>query len=85
MKGLKHLREKAGLQQKDIAELLGVTSPAVAHWELGTRDPGLRYIMQLKELFGCTYDELITGEVPDENIINNQGGEGNGITLGEHL
>lgn len=85
MKGLRHLRENAGLQQKDIAELLGVTTPAVAHWELGTRDPGLRFITQLKELFGCTYDELIAGETPDENIITNQGGEGNGITLGQHL
>lgn len=64
MKGLRRLRLQAELQQKDIAELLGVTTPTIAHWECGTRDPGLRYITQLKELFGCTYDELITGEPP---------------------
>lgn len=85
MKGLTRQRENAGLQQKELAELLGVTQPTIAHWEHGTRDPGLRFITQLKELFGCTYDELITGAAPDENNITKQGGEGNGITLGQHL
>lgn len=69
MKGLKHLRENAGLQRAELAELLNVTPPAIAHWECGSRDPSLRYIIQCKELFGCSYDELITGESPDKDIL----------------
>lgn len=69
MKGLQRLRTQAGLQQKELADLLGVTSPSISHWENGTRDPSLRFITECKELFDCTYDELITGVAPDEDIL----------------
>lgn len=81
MKGLKRLREGAGLTQQQVAARVGVTTPAVTHWEVGDRDPGLRYIVKLKELFNCTYDELLA----DANILNNEEGEINGAEHPEHL
>ena len=33
------IREKAGLSQADLAEVLGTTGPAVSKWESGQRAP----------------------------------------------
>ncbi|MEV5792686.1 helix-turn-helix transcriptional regulator [Streptomyces sp. NPDC052192] len=33
------LRKRAGLTQKELAEILGVDRTAVAHWEAGRRNP----------------------------------------------
>lgn len=33
------LRERAGLSQADLAQVLGVTRPAVTRWESGCRTP----------------------------------------------
>lgn len=33
------LRERAGLTQKELAEALGVSRPAVSRWESGRRTP----------------------------------------------
>lgn len=74
MKGLKRLREDAGLTQQQLAELVGVTTPAVAHWESGDRDPGLRFIQKCREIFGCTFDDLLS----DKQILTDKEAEVNG-------
>ncbi|MBE1601301.1 helix-turn-helix transcriptional regulator [Streptomyces stelliscabiei] len=33
------LRKRAGLTQKELAEILGVDRTAIAHWEAGRRTP----------------------------------------------
>lgn len=65
MKGLKPLRLAAGLKQKDLAALLGVTQAALAHWEVGDRTPQLEYVVKCREILGCTYAELIDGASED--------------------
>ncbi|MFJ1552303.1 helix-turn-helix transcriptional regulator [Streptomyces mirabilis] len=35
----RELRERAGLSQQEIAEVIGATRQAVSHWETGTRTP----------------------------------------------
>lgn len=68
MKGLKALRLAAGIKQKELAERMGVTQAALAHWESGDRNPGLEYITKCREIFNCTYDELIAGPDPADII-----------------
>lgn len=34
-----HVRERAGLNQTELASLVGVTPAAVSHWETGDRQP----------------------------------------------
>lgn len=81
MTGLKHLREAAGLTQKQLGELLGVGQGAIAHWELGTRKPGLDYINMCRDFFGCTYDELLMAN----DILSDEEGENNGAGHPEYL
>mgnify|MGYP002765961850 FL=1 len=72
MKGLKALRLAAGIKQKELAERLGVTQAALAHWESGDRNPGLEYITKCREIFNCTYDELIAGPDPADIISDKE-------------
>ena len=50
------LREQAGLSQDELAEVLGVSRPAVTRWELGKRTPrgdlAERYAAALDRLAG---------------------------------
>lgn len=56
---LKYLREQKGLNQRDLAKLLGVSNGAIGMWETGEREPNIEMIVRLAEYFGVTLDDLI--------------------------
>lgn len=60
---IKELRVAAGLTQGQLAELVGVSQPAVTYWESGESIPSLANLRAMAGLFGCTLDEL-TREPP---------------------
>lgn len=55
-------RKKAGLTQKEVAELLEITDAAVNQWETGKTMPSTKRLAELAKLYGCTVDELLRGE-----------------------
>lgn len=57
------LRKARGMSQFQLAVAVGVTTSAVAAWELGRNTPRLEIAAKLAEVFGCTIDELYTKEV----------------------
>lgn len=62
---LKQLRSKIGVEQKDIAEYLGVTNSAYGHYEKGRREPSLDVLVKLSKYFNVSIDYLITGKQTD--------------------
>ncbi len=48
---VKELREKAGMQQKELAILIGVKQPTVSEWEHGKKDPSGERLRKIAELF----------------------------------
>lgn len=44
---LREIREQAGLTQKRLAEMLGVTQQGIGHWETGIREPGWSEVVAL--------------------------------------
>lgn len=56
---LKNLRNQANLSQMDIAKKLNVSYKSVSHWESGYSEPSIDILMQLKEIFEVSYDDLI--------------------------
>lgn len=63
MSSLKHFREKAKVTQAALAERVGMTQGAIAHYENGRRTPGLaesrRLMVALNDLgVNCSLDEL---------------------------
>lgn len=61
------LREAAGMDQKTLASLLGVSASAISQCENGG---GIKTekLFQLSELFGVTLDELLSGKRAEQPI-----------------
>ena len=53
------LRSDKGLNQRELAKLLGVSNGAIGMWETGKRQPDLDTIKKLSAFFGVTTDYLL--------------------------
>ena len=56
---LRRLREGNQKTQKEIANIIGTTQGAYAHWENGTREPNLETLNKLKEYYKVSLDYLV--------------------------
>ena len=65
---LKELREEAGLNQKQLAEAIGVRNNTISRWGLGGNMPKDQYSMQLAAFFRVSVPYLI-GASDDRNVI----------------
>lgn len=54
-----HQREKTGMTQAQLADLLGVTNKAVSKWENGKAKPTTDMIIRLSGIFGLSVDEML--------------------------
>ena len=56
---LKKLRERAGLQQAQVAKLLALDRTSVYHYEYGDRQPSLSTLVRYAEIFHVATDYLL--------------------------
>jgi transcriptional regulator with XRE-family HTH domain len=57
------LRRQSGLNQSELAKVLGVSPSAVGMYEQGRREPSGALLVQIAEHFGVTTDYLLTGKL----------------------
>ena len=62
---IKACRQRAGMSQEKVAELVGVSRQAVTKWEVNQSAPNTENLFKLAEIFGVTVDMLLASE--DEN------------------
>lgn len=72
MSQLKQFRERAGVTQTALADLVGMTQGAIAHYENGRRVPGLAECRQLLAALNglganCTLDDLFPTD-PESSV-----------------
>lgn len=60
---LKYLRERNGINQRDLSEAIGLSSGAVGNWENESRTPDIETIIKLARFFDVTLDDLILKEL----------------------
>lgn len=58
-RNLKIYREKAGLNQSDLATALNMSSKAVSSWETGRTEPNVDILKQITKILNCTVNELL--------------------------
>lgn len=69
---IKTLREKKGLTQTELADILGVSSKAVSKWETAKGLPDISLIEPLANALSVSVMELMTGNtVINKNISSN--------------
>lgn len=68
-KRLMAARQSAKLTQAEVAEKLFVSTQAVSLWERDENSPDIAKLPELSKLYKVTIDWLVSGEAPDENLI----------------
>lgn len=68
-KRVKIVRKEAGLTQKELAQILKLSSGTVAMWEIGKRNPSVKSLEGLSKIFNAPTDYLLgfTNELPTVN------------------
>ena len=61
-RALKKLREKEGLTQDELAQLLEVSKPSIASYETNRRTPSMRIFKRIVNLFDVSADYLLEDE-----------------------
>jgi len=56
---LKTLRRMTGLNQRQLADELGVSVKTVSHWEVGYSEPSLSMLSRLRRVLNVEYDDLL--------------------------
>ena len=65
---LAYARRRAGLLQRQVAEVLGVSLGTVAMWDTGRNKPRADMLPKIAKLYGVTVDELLSGNEEQETI-----------------
>jgi transcriptional regulator with XRE-family HTH domain len=62
---LQHLRATRNMTQEQLAMLLGVSRQSVSKWEAERAYPEMDKLIKICELFGCSLDELVKGDLTE--------------------
>lgn len=68
---LKALRQKHNLSQKELAEILKVSTGTVGNWEVGLREPDFKTLIKIADLFNVSCDCLLDRFSNDGNSNEN--------------
>ncbi len=66
VRNLKYLRDREGIKQEDMAELLKVSKPNMSKYESGATEPNLQFLIRTSELFSVTIDDLLKRDLSKE-------------------
>ena len=64
---IRSLRQSTGMTQAVLADQLGVTDKAVSKWERDASYPDVSLFPHLADLLGVTIDDLLRGDIDEEN------------------
>ncbi|MDD3938581.1 MAG: helix-turn-helix transcriptional regulator [Bacilli bacterium] len=56
---LKIARQKKGLKQKELGDLIDVSPKTISNYEAGVRDPDVRTLMKIARVLEVTIDYLV--------------------------
>lgn len=62
---LQHLRATRNMTQEQLAMLLGVSRQSVTKWESERATPELDKLIKICQIFECSLDDLVTGDLTD--------------------
>ena len=68
---IKNYRKTAGLTQEQVANYLGVSTPAVNKWEKGSNMPDISLLVDIADYYDISIPEIINGERKSE-IMNEE-------------
>lgn len=67
-----HLRASHNMTQEQLAMLLGVSRQSVTKWESEKSYPEMDKLLKLCQIFDCTLDDLVQGDLTDRSAPSTQ-------------
>lgn len=68
---LKELRkQKSDYTQKQMADLLGISTQAYSTYEVGKNSPNIYTLLKISKILGCTMEELMGESTPSDSSDN---------------
>lgn len=58
---LKALRKYKGFSQEELAQIIGISQPTLAQYELGIKFPNIITAVRLEKVLGTTCREMVEG------------------------
>lgn len=55
---IKEYRERTGMKQSELAEMVGARRETIVHLENGKYNPSLKLAMDIAKVFGVTVEEM---------------------------
>lgn len=68
---LKESRKQARLTQVEIAEVLGISQPAYASWERGTKKPTQENLVKIAQILNVSVDYLVGNSEEKADELDN--------------
>jgi transcriptional regulator with XRE-family HTH domain len=62
------LRAMRGLSQSELGDRLGIPPSRLSRIETGQREPQIRELLELRQVFGVSLDCLVAGSVPSKAL-----------------
>ena len=56
---IRELMQEKGVQNKDLAEAVGVSEPMMSYITRGLREPSVHFLTRIAAKLECTLDELV--------------------------
>ncbi len=69
MTRIRELRIQRGIQQKELAAILGIPANTYNQWENGKRQPDYQSLSKIADYFGVTTDYLLGRDTSDYNDV----------------
>lgn len=63
---IQQCRKRLGMSQEDLGQRMLVSRQTISLWESDQTMPTIDNLVRLREIFGISLDELLTGELPEE-------------------
>lgn len=67
LESMKEFRLKLNLSQKELGDKVGVSEASISNYETGKREPDLKTLCGLADLFDCSLDLLVRGKEKDHS------------------
>ena len=68
-KNLQILRKMTNMTQEELADKMNISRQTVSKWELGATLPEIEKLIELCEMFNCSVDELLRGNMDFSNEV----------------
>lgn len=72
MLDIKRIRKERGYSQEQLADLLGISQPALSYYEKGINEPSIDMLVKMSHVLDCSIDEICCNNIKTIELDKNK-------------